>query len=246
MKVLSIDLDYFMSPSIELYETLQHDTNPTTRWNQLFDSSDFKDSHFVIDQGNLLFCFDIFLQALEHCDSVSFGYEHDAILFDIAEKSNINLINIDHHDDVIEPHFIRNCDYDTALEIGYEQVRNANRVHEGNWIAWLAAQKKLDSYTWIGNQNSFCKRKNSFNSRIVPNYWNVERENYKFDDYKFDHIFVCLSPQYIPKNHWHYFSMFMKVCEHSGKNAVLHNTKHEIKFRHSEIEKVLGENKNGS
>ena len=84
MRVLSIDLDYIMAPSIELYETLQHDANPTTRWNQLFDNSDFRDCHFILDQGNLLFCFDIFLRALKHCNNVSFGYEHDAILFEIV------------------------------------------------------------------------------------------------------------------------------------------------------------------
>ena len=193
MKVLSIDLDYIMAPSIQIYEGFAYDCNSTTRWNQLFDISDFTESHLVIDQGNLLFCFDTFLQALIHCDSVSFEY-----------------------------------------------------VNEGTWGAWLAIQGKLNSYTWIGNHNSQCKNKNAFNSRVVPNYRNVERDNYKFDNYKFDHIFVCLSPQYIPKNHWHYFSMFMKACEHSGKNPVLHNKKFEIKFRYSEIEKVLGENKNGS
>ena len=246
MKVLSIDLDYIMAPSIQIYEGFAYDCNSTTRWNQLFDISDFTESHLVIDQGNLLYCFDTFLQALNHCDSISFGYDHDAILFDIEDKSNIDLINIDHHDDIIEAHFNRpNISFDEALERNYEQICNANRVNEGTWGAWLAIQGKLNSYTWIGNHNSQCKNKNAFNSRIVPNYRNVERDNYKFDDYKFDQIFVCLSPQYIPKNHWHYFSMFMKACEHSGKKAAFHNKKFEIKFRYSEVEKVLGENKNG-
>ena len=239
MRVLSIDLDYIMAPSIELYETLQHDANPTTRWNQLFDNSDFRDCHFILDQGNLLFCFDIFLRALKHCNNVSFGYEHDAILFDLADKSKINLINIDHHDDVLEPHYSNDYDYETALQKGFEEVCNANRVHEGNWIAWLATQKKIDSYTWIGNNNSSCKRRNSYNQTIIPNYWNVEREDYKFDNYKFDHIFVCLSPQYIPKNHWHYFTMFMQACEHSGKKIKIHKQKYEIKMRHAEVDKVL-------
>ena len=239
MKVLSIDLDYIMSPSIELYETLQHDGNPTTRWSQLFDYSDFRDCHFIVDQGNLLFCFDVFLQALNKCDSVSFGYEHDAILYDIKDKSKIDLINIDHHDDVIEPHSVHARDYEHALEIGYNEVCTANRVHEGNWISWLVNQGKINSYTWIGNKNSSCKRRNFFNQRIVPNYWNVEREDYKFDDYKFDHIFVCLSPQYIPKNHWHYFTMFMQACEHSGKQVIVHEKKYENELRYAEVKKVL-------
>ena len=239
MRVLSIDLDYIMAPSIELYETLQHDANPTTRWNQLFDNSDFRDCHFYIDQGNLLFCFDIYLKGLQSCRSVSFGYEHDSILFDIKHFSDIDLINIDHHDDVFCADYAKDFDYETALNKEYFEICNANRVHDGNWVAWLASQKKINSYTWIGNKNSSCKRRNSYNQTIIPNYWNVEREDYKFDNYKFDHIFVCLSPQYIPKNHWHYFTMFMQACEHSGKKIKIHKQKYEIKMRHAEVDKVL-------
>ena len=161
-------------------------------------------------------------------------------MFDIKKFSNIDLINIDHHDDVFASDYGNDFDYETALKKEYFEICNANRVHDGNWIAWLASQKKINSYTWIGNKNSANKSRNFFNKKIVPNYLNVEREDYQFDDYKFDHIYVCLSPQYIPKNHWHYFSMFMKVYEQlSGKDAVIHNKKHETEFRHSQVDKVL-------
>ena len=59
-------------------------------------------------------------------------------------------------------------------------VINDNRVHEGNWIVWLASQKKINSYVWIGYENSPNKDRNYFNKEVVPNYLNVERENYKF------------------------------------------------------------------
>ena len=101
MRVLSIDLDYIMAPSIEIYNNLIYDYNPSTRWRNIFDQTALRDSHIFIDQGNLLFCFDTFLKALvQSCDSVSFGYEHDSILFDIKDFSDMHLINIDHHDDV--------------------------------------------------------------------------------------------------------------------------------------------------
>ena len=74
MKILSIDLDYFMSPTIQLYNNAFFDNNPLTRWNDLFNNTDFKESHLIIDQSNLLFCFDTFLKSLKHCNSVSFGY----------------------------------------------------------------------------------------------------------------------------------------------------------------------------
>ena len=74
MKVLSIDLDYIMGPVIELYNELRFDDNPAKRWEQFFSTTDFNESHFRIDQSNLLFCYNTFLTALRNCDRVSFGY----------------------------------------------------------------------------------------------------------------------------------------------------------------------------
>ena len=237
MKVLSIDLDYFMSPTIQLYNNIFFDNNPLTRWKDLFNNTDFKENHLVIDQSNLLFCFDTFLKSLKHCDKVSFGYEHDSILFDIQKFSNIELINIDHHDDVLGGSYITDIGYNPegALTKEYCDLCEDGRVNESNWVSWLANEKKLKSYTWIGNQNSN-KSKNYFNERIVPNYVNVEKENYKFDNYKFDHIYVCLSPQYTPKNHWHYFSMFINTYEHfHEKDAIIENKKFEHDFRYAKL-----------
>ena len=111
----------------------------------------------------------------------------------------------------------------------------------------MASQKKINSYVWIGNKNSPNKDRNYFNEQIVPNYLNVERENYKFDNYKFDQIFVCLSPQYTPKNHWHYFSMFIKVYEQfSGKDAIIHNKKYEHELRNLKVnDEILHQCSNG-
>jgi len=57
MKVLSIDLDYIMGPTIQLYNGLFYDDNPTLRWRELFENSDFAENHFYIDQSNLMFLF---------------------------------------------------------------------------------------------------------------------------------------------------------------------------------------------
>ena len=104
----------------------------------------------------------------------------------------------------------------------------------------LASQYKINSYVWIGNANSANKSRNFFNEKIVPNYVNVEKENYKFDSYDFDHIYICLSPQYIPKNHWHYFSLFLITYEQlSGKEALIYNKKYETIFRNLEVNQWL-------
>lgn len=248
MKVLSIDLDYIMGPTIELYNGLFFDQNASTRWRNLFERSDFRENHIFIDQSNLMFCYNTFLKSLKYCKNVSFGYDHDSILYEISDFSDIELINIDHHDDVFAADY--NDEYYEFLEKEYSEIIESNKVHEGNWVAWLASRGKLKSYTWIGNENSGNKIRNDFNSKIVPNYLNIEKENYKFDNYNFDHIFVCLSPQYIPKNHWHYFSMFINAFEEfteKSANIITWATKkYEIELRHSKVtDEILHQCSNG-
>ena len=245
MKVLSIDLDYIMGPTIELYNGLFFDQNPSTRWRNLYESSDFRENHIFIDQSNLMFCYNTFLKALKNCSSVSFGYDHDSILYEISKFSDIELVNIDHHDDVFAAdYFGSRSDF---LEKEYQEILESNKIHEGNWIAWLASQNRIKSCTWIGNKNSGNKIRNDFNSQIVPNYLNVEKENYKIENYNFDHIFVCLSPQYIPKNHWHYFSMFISAYEEfSGKDAIIYTQKFETDIRHQLVNyEILHQCSNG-
>lgn len=248
MRVLSIDLDYIMGPTIELYNSLFFDQNPSTRWRNLYERSDFRDNHIFIDQSNLMFCFNTFLKSIKTCDNVIFGYDHDSILYGIKDYSNIELINIDHHDDVFAGDY--NGDYYEFLEKEYQEIIESNKVHEGNWVAWLASKDKIKSYTWIGNTNSSNKIRNDFNLNIVPNYSNVEKENYTFSNYNFDLIFVCLSPQYIPKNHWHYFSMFLSTYEEfSGKesNIISYATKKfEMELRHEKVtDEILYQCSNG-
>jgi len=45
------------------------------------------------------------------------------------------------------------------------------------------------------------------------NYHATTREDFHIFNTEFDHIFVCCSPQYMPKNHWHYFTMFILAYE---------------------------------
>lgn len=236
MRVLSIDLDYIMGPVIELYNGLMYNDNPTIRWEKFFSQTDFNESHFRIDQSNLLFCYNTFLKAIKNCESVSFGYEHDSILFSISNYKDIDLINIDHHDDVFGGDYTLEMPDEDAYRTEFYEIMNHDLVHEGNWGAWLAGHGKLKSFTWIGNKNSGNKERNRFNIEIVPNYINVEKEDYKFDNYNFDHVFVCMSPQYAPPNHWHYFPMFISAYEEfSGKDAIIHTEKFETNIRHQRI-----------
>ncbi len=249
MRVLSIDLDYIMGPSIEDYNSILYHSNSTIRWDRFFSTHNLKENDFWIDKSNLLFCYNLFLKCLKTCDNVSFGYDHDSILFSISDYDNIDLVNIDHHDDVFGGDY--DVDGDLSCEDAYKmelyEMEKHNRVHEGNWGAWLAVHNKIKSFTWIGNKNSRNKERNKFNAEIVPNYLNVEKENYKFDSYNFDHIFVCMSPSYIPPVYWHYFPMFISAYEEFyGKDAIIHTEKYETHVRHQRLHnEILHQCSNG-
>lgn len=220
MKVLSIDLDYIMGPSINLYDASYWEHNPLVRWKMLFDNTSFKDSHFNIDQGNLLFAFETFLKAIKNTESVMFAYDHDSILYQIGDCEDIELVNIDHHDDVVVPQNEFN-DTNEGYRHDYRCVRDYDRVNEGNWVSWLQVKNKLKNYFWISNDTSE-NWKDNIIKEFIPNYRRNTRNNIEITDYNFDHVFVCLSPQYTPKIHWHYMTMFMMAYEeYSGKKVNL-------------------------
>lgn len=249
MNVLSIDIDYIMWPDIKMYNNFLYDTNPTGRWKRMEDANYMNAKRkFDIDRGNLMFIYNLFLQAIQKCDSVSFGYEHDAILYELDKEKykDIDLIHIDHHDDYV------NGWYDDEGYKGFEKefvfVEHQYYLDEGNWAAWLKQHKKLKSFLWVHNPNvkfdlKHPKVKFIYDS-MENEYYMHEREEVRdnISKMKYDHIFVCLSPQYIPPDHWHYFGMFVNAYEaFSGKKATIHINKyghmHRLNAVHDKIEK---------
>lgn len=220
MKVLSIDIDYIMAPTIDLYDCICWEHNPLVRWKMLFDRTSFKEHNFYIDQGNLLFAYETFLKSIKNAKSVAFGYDHDSILYQIKDLEDIELLHIDHHDDVVCPQSEFE-DMDEGFRHDYRCVRDYDRVHEGNWISWLQCKGKLKNFHWICNETSD-NEKDTVIREVIPNFLKTTREKIEIKDYNFDYVFVCLSPQYTPQQHWHYLTMFiMAYQEYSGEKVDL-------------------------
>ena len=156
-------------------------------------------------------------------------------------------INIDHHDDVFGE------DFNGELELEYRGLRDNDRVNEGNWVAWLKLRDKLKTYTWIHNENSRnLMQHNRANVDLLGAdiYSCLLKQEYKFEDYNFDYIFVCLSPQYMPKAHWHYFTMFIMAYEtFTGKKVDFKSFSHrkfEYEIRYNQItDEILHKRSNG-
>lgn len=243
MKVLSIDLDYIMGPSIDLYQSEFWNDCAHWRWEDFFENSDIKENELEIDPSNLLFCYKLFLRAIKESEcEVTFAYDHDNILYELQDLKNIDLINIDHHHDILYHDSEDDDGISDSLEKKYQAICNYSMINEGNWVAWLQSKNKINSYTWVGNENSFEsleeETKNYCNS-LIPNFNMKTKENFELKDYKFDYIFICLSPQYTPKIYWHYFSMFVEAYQQiTGNDVDLSETttkKYETFIRHSAV-----------
>lgn len=234
MRVLSIDLDYISEPAINDNNRFEDEDNPqeydqwaVVHWQQLFEDYPHDISH-RINLGHYDYCLRVFLRALRTCHDVHFGYDHDNILYGLEGHSNLDIINIDHHDDVFAGIFEPSPDYEADI------LKHMDRVMEGNWALWLHQHGRLNSYTWIGDDLSDNISRNDYVPQFLPNYTYSTREEWDWqDNYEFDQIFICLSPQYIPPLHWHFFSTFMVLYEEiTGKkiNTDLLHRKYEMKY----------------
>lgn len=243
-KVLSIDLDYIMGPTIETYQHEVDGPNASDGWHNFYDHSDFKENQFFIDQGNLIYSYNSFLRALKSKNSpkVLFGYDHDSILYLIGNETDIDLINIDHHDDVLHGEHLREGSDsepedsdDHLLYKELDEIQKHHKVNEGNWGAWLELSGRLNSFTWIHSEHSGNVDRNPFSRKFLGDkFKNFVRQKYDFEDYDFDYIFVCLSPCYVPKTHWHYFTMFVIAYEQftGMKATIVHDRKFQYEFNH--------------
>ncbi len=219
MRVLSIDLDYIMYPDIDLYQRDHFDYSAVNRWRNLkeFDKM-LRPDQFAIDQSNLMFCFNNFLRAIKTCKSVRFGYEHDSILHGLEGKKNIQLINIDHHVDFASYRHSGSSVLE-SIRKDYELMAHGQSCDEGSWVGYLSANKRLKEYHWVRNPNSTLYDDIDFAHSKTRFSYSFKDEHF-FSDWEFDHVFVCLSPQYVPQIYWHYFSMFISAYEEmSGEEA---------------------------
>tara|TARA_B100000965_G_scaffold332206_1_gene296645 strand:+ start:13327 stop:14070 length:744 start_codon:yes stop_codon:yes gene_type:complete len=222
MKILSIDLDFISGPAIlhndqKIYEHCDSDGLdmwPVPKWYELFSTYPNEFSHELNIQ-NYHYCLRTYLRTLAHTSEVYFGYDHDNILYGLEGHTDIEVVNIDHHDDVFSGNF-------GSPDDELRSLQQFERIMEGNWGLYLRKQNRLKSFTWIGNSDSHNLVHIPFAEKHLNNFKFSTPEEYVFDNYEFDQIFVCLSPGYIPPLHWHMIGTFMTIFEEmTGKEVDL-------------------------
>ena len=99
-------------------------------------------------------------------------------------------------------------------------IDKEERVTEGNWAYYLQSQDRLKSFHWILSRTSEEWTDIEVGKEILNNFsWSL-KEEYDFGDYKFDQIFICLSPSYIPPLHWHMMATFISIYEEVTGNRL--------------------------
>ena len=246
MRILSIDLDYISGPAInhnddKLRELQSQDELdgtdmwPVPKWAELFDKYPKEFSH-EISIENYQYCLRAYLRALKNCSDVHFGYDHDNILYGLEGHTDIEIVNIDHHDDIFSGNF-------GHPESEIDALNKFDRVMEGNWGMWLQTKGRLKSFTWIGNADSHNLVHVPFAEKYINNFRFCTREQYDFaSDCKFDQIFVCQSPGYVPPLHWHMIGTFMTVYEEMTGNKVdlnKFNRKYEMEKYYAQVTEYI-------
>ena len=246
MKVLSIDIDYCF-PNVEDWPNedneLWDEWHPAAKWDNYFKAyPDLNCRENIVDEKCLDYMIETFTKALNANPNatVAFGLDHDYILEELLDKEDLEIVNIDHHDDFLAGCYIDQLGGsgdDTWLEflslhlIEYHYTKSHGKVDEGSWGAYLHALGKLKSMTWIHNDDKDEHDTRSIVNRYICNNvgkyadWGfATAEEYNHGNYEYDHIFVCLSPQYFPPSQWEIFSIFLGIYEDfTGKDCKLDN-----------------------
>lgn len=214
-KILSIDLDYILSPCINLYNDLVFaNENPEKIWEKVNKLRNV-DKHISYDNENLKYVFNVFSNALSKLkdkNNVTFANNHDAILFRLADKryeaDSFTVYNIDHHHDIY------------YSENSKSEVDRFDVASVANWVWYLDKHKKLSEYKWICNENSFFPEGEVTSNAKMDAY---RGKTYKdiFDVEEWEYIFICNSPHWFPRDYDVFFEMLIDIYQNLTGNEVI-------------------------
>ena len=207
-RVLSIDMDYIMAPSISLYEDLigRPEFKGQSFWSQV-NSIRNVDAHIEYDKGSLLFLIRLFSKSIAGLDprNIFFCEEHDMILEFLtgdAGKSGevFDLYNVDHHHDVY------------FNDRQKEEVERFDFACLANWVYYLGDNEKLAKYHWVRNAASSNFNEEDKKDLLFPFEEILEGRDRLFD-IEFDYVCVCKSNDYFPEKYHQFFYMLKEIAE---------------------------------
>ena len=193
MKVITIDFDIIMAPSIDLYNNIsslsweeRHMRHPLLK---------MADANFIT--YHKLTQYLLYIVPKMKKENIHFITNHQSVLNCLTNVTEpIDVINIDHHHDII---------YGDGLE----------KLTCGNWVSWINKEYNLNSYLWIHDDNSrFVANKDA--EQIKFEYEKKNFYDYNGKDYKHcsipDKLIICLSGEWVPPKYKSLFFVWFDIC----------------------------------
>lgn len=188
-KIITIDFDIIMAPSINLYNGLV----PMQPWDQIMN-----DPHFQLltpDYTHYQKIFTFIMRCVEEMDAdhIHFIEDHGQAVKYITEKCD--LVNIDHHHDI--------------TYAPPEVIKDEIKPTCANWVSYLQEEDLLNSYEWINNANSTL-----IDEQVSP----VAYRAYDLREYNLealdtpDELIICLSEPWVPPYIRPLFYTLMDYC----------------------------------
>ena len=200
MKIVTIDFDIIMRPSIESYNYfINEDGNSIDQLEQEF--VHFQNCQADLSIYKLLTDFILNVES----EKIFFISSHKDILQFVNES--VDLINIDHHHDL----GYSNESYSETFEISC-----------GNWVEQLYRENKIKSYTWIHNPNSFLLMSDQAridNDLIISD----ENEMKKYLNNLAQHtdsLIICSSFPWVPSMYRPLFDTWHSICENKVQKKI--------------------------
>lgn len=201
-KVLSIDFDYIMGPTINLYNDIcAGDIAPSRVWDRLEKERNIEAS-LKYDKENLDLIYRLVAKVaktVSNTKRIMFAENHDMILKLLCEDdgNKYDVYNVDQHHDIF------------YSEEQYKDVAEFGKASVGNWVLYLQQNGFLESYHWAKNSTSGkLQEKWDFQFEELSKY-----QAKSLMDIDFDYLFVCGSPQWVPYTFAHLYDTLKNTCE---------------------------------
>ena len=159
---------------------------------------------------------------------ISYGIDHNEImqLIDMYPNSNFNIYNYDAHHDL---YALNNNIWLNPLNI------RGKKVDIGNMFFQLMREDKIITYNWIVNTNVHNTLTEDVKQHIGKSYLKkvniITAENFSSKTH-FDHLFISISPEWIPKNNLDWI-ISMINCFKELNDIEIYNLKQKVLHRWS-------------
>lgn len=200
VNILSVDFDWIMEPCINLYNGMADDGINLSQ-----NVEELKHIQCVPDY-NKFYQISVYIKniakTINDNSKIYFCDKHREILDCINDKWKldipVHIYNIDHHHD---------CGYFGDIKKNTENGPGSNN--------WALMSDKIKKYTWINNKNS---ETISLNNDIIQHFDVFEQSSdINLINYiKFDYIFVCLSPGWVPTELFPLFDTLQFMIKENG------------------------------